>query len=102
MNHISKSILFFLFIAFMLMCFSSCSQKSATEEYNITGKWSVSFNWGWESFARDVTFNGSKQSGSFTDVFGNSGSYTVNDKSVSWTYVEFSTTYTGNFCPQRP
>jgi hypothetical protein len=97
MSSISKSIMVIILVAFMMIGFPGCSQKSATEEYNITGKWSVSFNWGWESFARDVTFNGSKQSGSLTDVFGNSGSYTVNDKSVSWTYAEFSTTYTGNF-----
>jgi len=97
MNKLSRSIPFFLFLAFLLMSFSGCSQKEAAEDYNITGKWSVTFNWGWEGFAREVTFNGSKQSGSLTDIFGNSGTYTVNDKSASWTYTEFSTTYTGSF-----
>ncbi|MBN2400687.1 MAG: hypothetical protein JXI33_10160 [Candidatus Aminicenantes bacterium] len=71
-------------------------------KYDILGSWTV--NWvfttgGSDSGAYTITFSGTKTSGNLTDSYGDSGTYTVDGKNVTWIFTNVSSdfTWTGKF-----
>ncbi len=67
-------------------------------KYDITGTWQFDFvsatpahTWSWT-----LVFSGDKKSGTFNDA-GDTGKYTVDDKSVTLTYDDWDITLTGQF-----
>jgi hypothetical protein len=66
-------------------------------KYDITGQWTLTWKYEGETQnSNTITFSGDKKTGTF--VIGSaSGTYTVSDKNVSWTYTGGDTVYTGKF-----
>lgn len=67
--------------------------------YDITGTWAIAFvatnttkNWTWT-----VTCTGDKKKGTFSDNYGDTGTYTVDGKNVTWKFDDFDITGTGTF-----
>jgi hypothetical protein len=67
--------------------------------YDITGEWDVAFhatnttkNWNWT-----MTCTGDKKKGTFSDEYGDTGTYTVNNKNVSFEYDDYDILGTGTF-----
>jgi hypothetical protein len=68
-------------------------------KYDITGNWNIAFsatnttkNWTWT-----LTFTGDKKTGTWSDNYGDTGTYTVDGKNVSWKFDDFNITCTGTF-----
>ncbi len=75
---------------FITMMFSTGCKK----KFDIQGIWTVSYTWSNSGTGTTtITFTGSKTSGTFSSQK-YTGTYTVNDKSVTWRYTS-GTTYTG-------
>ena len=66
------------------------------ERFDIRGDWTVLVNFLGEEFAFFMTFSGSINSGTFVDQDGDTGTYTVNNRSVSFEYNEFAIAFDGN------
>lgn len=71
--------------------------EPAPEVFDIRGDWTV-----WDTQAGDLlwsyfTFSGSVNSGSFVDSDGDTGSYTVNGREVSFSYDAYPFYFNGNF-----
>lgn len=69
----------------------------APEVFDIRGDWTL-----WDTVAGDTlwayfTFAGSLNSGTFVDHEGDTGTYTVNGRSVNFHYDIYNITFTGNF-----
>jgi hypothetical protein len=68
-------------------------------KYDITGKWNVAFtatntskNWTWE-----FTFTGDKKTGAFRDQYGDTGTYTVDGKNMTFEFDDYDIAGTGTF-----
>lgn len=71
--------------------------EPAPEVFDIRGDWTV-----WDTQAGDqlwayFSFSGSLNSGTFEDHEGDTGSYTVTGRSVSFNYHDYNISFTGNF-----
>ena len=107
-----KKKLMILLIAtlFLTMMFST----GCKENFDITGPWTLTFNWALADNALktnstlssvngssaagtvNIIFTGNKKSGTFIiPEESNSGVYTVEGKNVKWVYDEYMTTYIG-------
>lgn len=71
--------------------------KKKKEQYDIRGNWTINGTFLAEPFRFYMTFSGSKTSGTFADTEGDSGTYTVADKTVSFKYNEYDVTFNGQF-----
>jgi len=77
---------------FITMMFSTGCKK----KFDIQGTWNLSFIWSNGTHGiLALTFTGGKESGSFSHKNITLGTYTVNDKSVTWKYSLVNTVYTG-------
>lgn len=92
-----KKKLMILLIAtlFITMIFSTGCKK----KFDINGMWTVNVTWFNPTFdgSYTITFTGDKASGTFI-ANTSTGTYTVNDKNVSWVFMDSGTmiaTYTG-------
>jgi hypothetical protein len=68
-------------------------------KYDITGKWDFAFSatnttkkWSWAQ-----TFTGDAKKGTFKDEYGDTGTYTVDGKNVSWKFDDWNMSGTGTF-----
>ncbi len=97
-----KSILPFVLIGLGLVTVTAVVLFMVMKGYDITGSWTIDFTWqsGYSDYT-EVTFTGSKKSGTFySSLSGSSGTYAVDGKDVSWTY-ESGTKYTGKFTGKK-
>ena len=66
-------------------------------KYDITGAWTLTFQYtGDPQYSNTITFTGDKKTGTFK-IGSSGGTYTVDNKKVTWTYSGGTTTYTGEF-----
>ncbi len=69
--------------------------------YDITGSWSLQWKENGETAYRNVTanFTGTKESGTVSGFYGDSGTYTVDGKNVSWVLSSYDANFvwTGRF-----
>ncbi|MCK4765188.1 MAG: hypothetical protein KAW12_23515 [Candidatus Aminicenantes bacterium] len=70
---------------------------SKKDKYDITGTWTMTGSFQGTPFLDTFTFTGSKTSGSFVDSVGDGGTYTVNDKDVSFRYSNYDIVFNGTF-----
>lgn len=78
------------------------------KDYNIVGTWALTDQWPSGNYTTNITFSGSKTSGTFVDSDGNTGTYSVAEKSVQFIYeknadglVFTKWEYTGNFTDEN-
>jgi hypothetical protein len=72
------------------------------KNYDITGNWSISWRWTAGSTASDTvafTFVGTKKSGAVSEGYGDTGTYSVDGKNVTWTLSSYDPQFvwTGKF-----
>jgi hypothetical protein len=72
-------------------------KKKKDDPYNIRGDWSVNTNFLGDSGLFFMTFRGGINSGTFVDHEGDTGTYSVNDRSVSFRYDDYDITFNGSF-----
>jgi hypothetical protein len=77
----------------------AAGKKSKNDEivYDIRGDWTVTLNYLGSEIPFYITYNGSLNSGTFVDQDGDTGTYTVNGRSVSFQYSFYNISFTGNF-----
>jgi tetratricopeptide (TPR) repeat protein len=71
--------------------------KKKKDEYDIRGAWTLNVQLAGSTFIFGMTFTGSKTSGTFTDEDGDTGTYTVSDRNVSFSYDDYDISFTGSF-----
>lgn len=75
-------------------------EQPAPEVFDIRGDWTL-----WDTAAGDLlfayfTFSGSRNNGTFIDHEGDTGTYSVNGRNVSFSYDAYNIDFTGNFVDQ--
>ncbi len=72
-------------------------KKKKKDEYDIRGDWRVNLQLLGETFVLGINFRGSRTSGTFLDLDGDTGTYTVSDRNVSFSYDDYDISFTGSF-----
>ena len=72
-------------------------KKKKEDEYDIRGDWRVNLQLLGETFVLGINFRGSRTSGSFLDLDGDTGTYTVSNRNVSFSYDDYDISFTGSF-----
>ncbi len=72
-------------------------KKKKKDEYDIRGAWTLNVQYEGDTYIFGMTFTGSKTSGTFTDDEGDTGTYTVSDRNVSFSYDYYDISFTGSF-----
>lgn len=67
------------------------------ERFDIRGDWTLIFNYLGEDITWFLAFSGSLTSGTFVDQAGDTGTYTVNQRSVHFEYDFYNIFFDGNF-----
>ena len=76
------------------------AKKKKKDEYDIRGDWTLNVQFLGETIIFGLTFRGSKTNGTFTDLDGDTGTYTVSDRNVSFSYDDYDISFTGSFSNQ--
>lgn len=82
-----RKIIFILTAALIasLLLNTGCKNSDAvSNNFNITGTWSLTLIF--DETSSSITFNGSASSGTLTTTAGDSGTYSVSGSTVEWTY----------------
>jgi len=105
---LKTSLIITIFLSISLI--TGCTSKNY--DFDIRGTWDITLIWGDNAPTINYTstlsglkrsgpikttisfFGDAKGSGNWTDGFGQSGTYSVSDKTVSWTYPSYQT-YSG-------
>jgi hypothetical protein len=72
-------------------------KKKKEDVYNIRGDWSVNTNFLGDQGLFFMTFRGGQNNGTFVDHEGDTGTYSVNARSVNFAYDDYDITFTGSF-----
>lgn len=67
------------------------------ETFDIRGDWTLTLNYLGTDYTFYYTFSGSPNTGTFVDNDGDTGTYTVNQRSVHFEYDYYITVFNGNF-----
>ncbi|MCX6582287.1 MAG: hypothetical protein NT166_19115 [Candidatus Aminicenantes bacterium] len=77
-------------------------KKTPAETFDIRGPWTIFDTSGAEQLWSHFTFTGpSRGSGTFVDDDSDTGTYTVNDRTVSFRYDDFNIIFNGTFVEQN-
>jgi hypothetical protein len=87
--------------ALVLLLGKKKKDEPAPEVFDIRGTWRLTATILGETFSGLFTFSGNLNNGTFVDEGGDTGTYTVNGRNVSFSYDDYLFSFTGRFIDQN-